>query len=413
MSFYQAVSGLNAASKQLDVIGNNIANSSTVGFKSGTIAFADLFAGGTGLGTKVSSTLQDFGDGPLNSSSRALDVAISGNGFFRLQDAAGTVLFSRNGQFTLDGATRNIVNMQGMLLTGYPVVGTPPVVQQGADPVPLTIPETPMAAQQTTVASIVANLNSSDAVKAFDPANRETANYKGSITVYDTLGNPHNIGLYFEKTGPNKWNVNVQDGSVTGSAFTKLELEFTESGALKEQRQIQMLGTPPVATTVTGESTIPLPSLDGSLASSFTLDFAGSVQQNFGGNSNKAPVQNGYGPGSLIGYSVSDGGVITGKYSNDKTQPLGQIALASFSNPEGLSIEGDNTWSSTDKSGQPVIGQAGVGSVGTLLGNMTESSNVDMSKELVDMIVAQRFYQSNAQTIKTQDSILQTLVSMR
>ncbi|MGL9720770.1 flagellar hook-basal body complex protein, partial [Symbiopectobacterium sp.] len=184
MSFYQAVSGLNAASKQLDVIGNNIANSSTVGFKAGTIAFADMFAGGTGLGTKVSSTLQDFGDGSLNSSSRALDVAISGNGFFRVQDSSGSVYFSRNGQFTLDGATRNIVNMQGMQLTGYPVVGTPPVIQQGADPVPLTIPETAMAAQQTTVASIIANLNSSDAVQVFDPDSPETANYKGSITVY-------------------------------------------------------------------------------------------------------------------------------------------------------------------------------------------------------------------------------------
>ncbi|MFT8211223.1 MAG: flagellar hook protein FlgE [Symbiopectobacterium sp.] len=407
MSFYQAVSGLNAAAKQLDVIGNNIANSSTVGFKTGTIAFADMFTGGTGLGTKVASTLQDFGDGPPNSSTRALDVAISGNGFFRMQDSSGSVYFSRNGQFTLDGATLNIVNMQGMLLTGYPVIGTPPTIQQGAAPVPLTIPETAMAAQQTTVASIIANLNSSDAVKVFDPANPETANYKGSITVYDTLGNPHNIGLYFEKTGDNKWTVNVQDGSVAGSAFTKIALEFTESGALKSQTQVT--GT----ATVTGASTIPLQSLNGSLASSFTLDFAGSVQQNFGSNSNKTPTQNGYRSGSLIGYSVSDGGVITGKYSNDRTQPLGQIALASFSNPEGLSIEVDNVWSSTEKSGQPVIGQAGIGSLGTLLGNMTESSNVDMSKELVDMIVAQRFYQSNAQTIKTQDSILQTLVSMR
>lgn len=407
MSFYQAVSGLNAASKQLDVIGNNIANSATVGFKAGTIAFADMFAGGTGLGTKVASTLQDFNDGALNSSTRALDVAIGGNGFFRVQDSSGSVYFSRNGQFTLDGATRNIVNMQGMLLTGYPVTGTPPTIQQGADPVPLTIPETPMAAQQTTIASIVANLNSADAVKAFDPDNKETANYKGSITVYDTLGNPHNIGLYFEKTAANKWTVNVQDGSVPGSPFTEIALEFSTSGALISQTP----AADPTATT--GASTIPLPSLDGSQVSSFTLDFAGSVQQNFGGNSNKAPVQNGYGPGSLVGYSVSDGGVITGKYSNDKTQPLGQIALASFSNPEGLSIEGDNVWSSTDKSGQPVIGQAGVGSAGTLKGNMTESSNVDMSKELVDMIVAQRFYQSNAQTIKTQDSILQTLVSLR
>lgn len=407
MSFYQAVSGLNAAAKQLDVIGNNIANSSTVGFKTGTIAFADMFAGGTGLGTKVAATLQDFGDGPLNSSSRALDVAISGNGFFRVQDSSGSVYFSRNGQFTLDGASRNIVNMQGMKLTGYPVVGTPPVIQQGADPVPLTIPETAMAAQQTTIASIIANLNSSDPVQTFDPASPETANYKGSITVYDTLGNPHNIGLYFEKTGDNKWTVNVQDGSVSGSAFTKIELEFTESGALKSQTP----AADPTATT--GASTIPLPSLNGSLASTFTLDFAGSVQQNFGANSNKTPTQNGYAPGDLVGYSVSDGGVITGKYSNDRTQPLGQIALASFSNPEGLSIQGDNTWASTETSGQPVIGQAGVGSLGTLLGNMTESSNVDMSKELVDMIVAQRFYQSNAQTIKTQDSILQTLVSMR
>uniref|UniRef100_UPI00286F6714 flagellar hook-basal body complex protein n=1 Tax=Buttiauxella brennerae TaxID=82988 RepID=UPI00286F6714 len=162
MAFSQAVSGLNAAATNLDVIGNNIANSATYGFKSGSVSFADMFAGSkVGLGVKVAGVTQDFGDGTTTNTGRGLDVAISQNGFFRMVDTNGSVFYSRNGQFTLD-ANRNLVNMQGMQLTGYPAAGTPPTIQQGANPTGLSVPNTLMAAKTTTTASMQVNLNSTD-----------------------------------------------------------------------------------------------------------------------------------------------------------------------------------------------------------------------------------------------------------
>ena len=163
MSFSQAVSGLGAASSNLDVIGNNIANSATAGFKSSTIAFADMFAGSNvGLGTKVAAVIQNFNDGSTTTTSRGLDVALSGNGFFRLTNSAGAVSYSRNGQFTLD-QNRNLVNTQGLNVTGYPASGVPPTIQTGASPVAIKIPTTQMPANATTTANQVAKLNSTSA----------------------------------------------------------------------------------------------------------------------------------------------------------------------------------------------------------------------------------------------------------
>ncbi|MBN3082763.1 flagellar hook protein FlgE [Pectobacterium sp. PL64] len=400
MGFSQAVSGLNAASNNLDVIGNNIANSATVGFKSGTVTFADMFAGSkVGMGVKVASVLQDFGNGTVTSSSRDLDVAISGGGFYRLQDTNGSTYYSRNGQFMLNG--RNIVNAQGMQLTGYPVAGTPPTVQTGADPVPLTVPDGDMLASQTTIASIQANLKSSDAVPtsawATTPGAEGTYNSKTALTTYDSQGNVHNFTLYFVKTANNTWQTYAKDDSVSPAVYQNAgTLNFASNGALT--------GHTPFNINLTGTN--------GAANGAFTLNLTGSVQQNTE-YSYKSPTQNGFAPGSLTGFAINDDGTIEGSYSNGQKQPLGQILLASFANPEGLSPEGDNAWSETASSGQAVVGLAGTGSLGKLIGKSTESSNVDLSKELVNMIVAQRNYQSNAQTIKTQDSILQTLVSLR
>ncbi|UYA61059.1 Flagellar hook protein FlgE [Pectobacterium sp. F1-1] len=400
MGFSQAVSGLNAASNNLDVIGNNIANSATVGFKSGTVTFADMFAGSkVGMGVKVASVLQDFGNGTVTSSSRDLDIAISGGGFYRLQDTNGSIYYSRNGQFMLNG--RNIVNAQGMQLTGYPTAGTPPVVQTGADPVPLTVPDGDMLASQTTTASIVANLKSSDSVPtsawATTPGAEGTYNSKTALTTYDSQGNVHNFTLYFVKTADNTWQTYAKDDSVSPANYQNAgTLNFASNGALT--------GHTPFNITLTGTN--------GAANGQFRLNLTGSVQQNTE-YSYKSPTQNGYAPGSLTGFAINDDGTIEGSYSNGQKQALGQILLASFANPEGLSPEGDNAWSETASSGQAVVGLAGSGSLGKLIGKSTESSNVDLSKELVNMIVAQRNYQSNAQTIKTQDSILQTLVSLR
>ncbi|MBV4366174.1 flagellar hook protein FlgE [Erwinia phyllosphaerae] len=402
MAFSQAVSGLNAASSNLDVIGNNIANSATVGFKSATVSFADMFADSkVGLGVKVAAVTQDFNDGTTTSTSRGLDVAISQSGFFRMTDSSGAVSYTRNGQFTLD-ANRNIVNANGLQLTGYPATGTPPTVQTGANPVALSIPTTAMAAKSTSTAALVANLNSTDSVPTTTPLDiNNTASYnsKASMTTYDSLGNEHNLNLYFTKTGDNAWTVNVKDGSAadpTADVGT-FNMTFNTSGQL----------------TSTATQSVSLAGLNGSAATTFSLDMTGSQQQNTGTTTFGNPTQDGYKPGDLTSYQINNDGTVVGNYSNEKSQTLGQIALANFANPEGLKSEGNNVWSATASSGQALIGLAGTGNLGTLTAGALESSNVDLSKELVNMIVAQRNYQSNAQTIKTQDQILNTLVNLR
>ncbi|MGB9096612.1 flagellar hook protein FlgE [Erwinia sp.] len=402
MAFSQAVSGLNAASSNLDVIGNNIANSATVGFKSATVSFADMFADSkVGLGVKVAAVTQDFNDGTTTSTSRGLDVAISQSGFFRMADTSGAVYYSRNGQFTLD-ANRNIVNADGLQLTGYPVSGTPPTVQTGANPVALNVPTTAMSAKSTSTAAIVANLNSTDSVPTTTPLdinNTDSYNSKASMTTYDSLGNEHNLNLYFTKTGDGAWTVNVKDGSAadpTADVGT-FNMAFNTSGQM----------------TSTTDQAITLQPLNGSAVTNFNLSVLNSQQQNTGTSTFGNPTQDGYKPGELTSYQINNDGTVVGTYSNEKTQTLGQIALANFANPEGLKSEGNNVWSATNSSGQALVGIAGTGNLGTLTAGALESSNVDLSKELVNMIVAQRNYQSNAQTIKTQDQILNTLVNLR
>ncbi|MDK2553377.1 flagellar hook protein FlgE [Citrobacter youngae] len=403
MAFSQAVSGLNAAATNLDVIGNNIANSATYGFKSGTASFADMFAGSkVGLGVKVAGITQDFTDGTTTNTGRGLDVAISQNGFFRMVDSNGSVFFSRNGQFKLD-ENRNIVNMQGLKLTGYPATGTPPTVQQGANPGPITIPNTLMAAQATSKASMQINLNSSDKIPTttkFDPKDADSYNKKGPVTVYDSLGNAHEVNAYFVKQPDNKWAVYTIDSSDPKAAVPTAPtstLEFDTNGAL--------IGG--------GTFNITTAALNGAPAVTFAMSFQNSMQQNTGANNIVATNQDGYKPGDLVSYQINNDGTVVGNYSNEQKQVLGQIVLANFANNEGLASQGDNVWAATQVSGVALLGTAGTGNFGKLTNGALEASNVDLSKELVNMIVAQRNYQSNAQTIKTQDQILNTLVNLR
>lgn len=412
MAFSQAVSGLNAAATNLDVIGNNIANSATAGFKSGSVSFADMFAGSqVGLGVKVAGITQNFNGGTPTSTNRALDIAITESGFFRMQDSDGGIFYTRNGQFKLD-ENRNLVNMQGLKLTGYPAAGTPPTIQQGADPQPLSIPEGMMNAKASTSGAMVTNLKSTHKVPenaTFDPTKSDSYNYVNTITTYDSLGNAHNINAYFVKTADNKWDVYTQDGSVDGAPAAKAgSLNFNTSGTLTET--LDAAGNP---SATAFSLTIPMSAKDGAPAQDFTLSFAGSMQQNVGSDSVSKVSQDGYSAGEYTNFQIEQDGTVVGLYSNQQKQVLGQIVLANFSNPEGLVSQGDNVWQETGASGQARVGVAGGGGFGKLTSGALESSNVDLSQELVNMIVAQRNYQSNAQTIKTQDSILQTLVSLR
>ncbi|CNC62043.1 flagellar hook protein FlgE [Yersinia frederiksenii] len=428
MGFSQAVSGLNAASSNLDVIGNNIANTATSGFKAGSVSFADMFAGSqTGMGVKVAGITQDFNDGTPTTTNRRLDLAISQSGFFRMQDSSGGVFFARNGQFKLD-ENRNIVNMQGLSLTGYPATGTPPTIQQGANPVPLSIPQDMIAAKATVSGNMVANLTSThDVITAtFDPEKPDTYSFVNNMTTYDSLGNRHVINVYYVKTAEdaangNTWAVYTKDSSATLADATKPfdptdpaaaslrgTMVFDTNGALKT-----VANGGGAASATNFNMTIPMGVVNGAPAQTFALNVGGSKQQNTGTDGIVTQNQTGYAAGEFTGFQINNDGSVVGTYSNQQTQLLGQIVLVNFSNPEGLSPEGDNVWKETKSSGNPILGTAGGGGFGTLTSGALESSNVDLSKELVNMIVAQRNYQSNAQTIKTQDQILQTLVNLR
>ncbi|MCX8640165.1 flagellar hook protein FlgE [Gilliamella sp. B3172] len=403
MGFSQAISGMNAASKQLDVIGNNIANSATVGFKSASISFADIYAGSkVGMGVKVAAVVQNFNDGTTTATNNSLDVAISGNGFFRLVDSSGQVYYTRNGQFQLD-AERNIISADGLQLTGYLATGTPPKIQQGATPEPLKVSQEMLNASATTKASLQTNLNSNSKVPEKQPLNAldaDTFNYSTTITTYDSLGNQRNVQLFYVKTADNQWDVHYLDGSDPTASLQKLgQMEFDSTGKL--------ISDP--------DMTINLNGINGSADNSFTLSFTNSSQQNMGKEvgSIKTPVVDGYAAGDLVGYSIANDGSLFGIYSNQQTMLLGQIAMADFANVNGLEPAGNNNWRATLNSGAEVLGMANSGTLGSLMSGAVESSNVDMSQELVNMIVAQRNYQSNSQTIKTQDQILNTLVNLR
>jgi flagellar hook protein FlgE len=410
MGFAQGVSGLNASSNQLDVIGNNIANSGTVGFKAGTVEFADVYAGSkVGLGTKVAAVEQSFSQGSVQSSSNALDTAITnGDGFFRMVSADGAVSYTRNGQFTQD-QNGFIVNSSGLRLTGYQVDSSGNI--SGGTPSAIQLPTAEEPPSATTKYTTQLNLDSRSTavtVTPFDPNNNNSYTYPSSGNVFDSLGNSHEMTNYFVKTGSNTWDVYASlDGTVVNGGAKIGTMAFDSSGKLI---------TDPAATpTTTGAGVMNVPAFNfgnGSAPLSFNVDINSSTQ--FGNaNDPKTLVQDGYTSGQLTSYSIGTDGKITGTYSNEQTKTLGQVVLASFANPNGLKSVGDNEWSETADSGQPLIGSPGPGTkVGSLTSGSTEASNVDLTTELVNLIVAQRTYQANAQTVKTQDQILTTLVNL-
>ena len=432
MGFSQGVSGLNASANNLDVIGNNIANSGTVGFKSGSVLFSDVYAGSrVGLGTQAAGVSQNFSAGVVQTTSRALDVAIvNGDGFFRLVSAGGELAYSRNGQFNIDKGGY-IVNSGGLQLTGYGVGVNGEV--SGGTPTALQLPTTAMAPKVTQNVSAQFNLDSRSAVPTatpFDANNSASFNYSNSVTVYDSLGNSHQLATYFVKTGPNAfdtyatadgWPLNSSGAKVApaaapatgpssgGSALTTGSLGFSNAGALNG-------GAPAAPASTLVGTKINIAGLDfgnGAAAMSFSVDVAGTTQF---GNANdvKKLSQDGFTSGALVGFVINKDGTVTGKYSNEQGKTLGQVALSSFVNPNGLQSKGDNVFSETSASGQPLTGKPGAGTkLGSLASGALEASNVDLTSELVNLIIAQRTYQANAQTVKTQDQVMQTLVNLR
>ncbi len=424
MSFQQGLSGLNAAAKNLDVIGNNVANTNTVGFKQSQAQFADVYAnaqGGStgtasGIGVKVAAIAQQFGQGNITSTGNPLDMAISGQGFYQL-DHNGAAVYSRNGQFQMD-ANGYIVNSQGHKLTGYPANPLTGVISTGSTG-PLQLPTAAIAPLPTTTSQVGLNLDSRAAVPAtaiFNPTDPTSFNNSTAMTVYDSLGNNHIATMYFQKAplpAVNTWNTYLTvdnlapNGAAPTAANTSLgSMTFSSAGLLASTLPASVpLGTVtvPGGIVYTNGSTSPQP---------LTMDFKTSTQ--FGAAFGVTTLnQNGYTSGQLNGFSTGSDGTILGRYTNGQSKPLGQVMLVNFANVQGLQPLGNNEWSSTSTSGQPLIGVPGTSSLGTLQSGATEDSNVDLTAELVNMITAQRVYQANAQTIKAQDSIMQTVTNLR
>ncbi|MGB7479715.1 MAG: flagellar hook protein FlgE [Burkholderiaceae bacterium] len=432
MSFQQGLSGLNAAARNLEVIGNNVANSGTVGFKLGQAQFADMYANSmngagasvAGIGVTVTNVSQQFTQGNISSSNNPLDVAIKGGGFFRMV-SNGTVMYGRNGQFQLDDKGYIVNPSQGYArLTGYgTVLNTAtglPILDTGKL-VDIHIDTADIPPRPSTGGSMVLTLDSRATV--LDPANfdmNDPATYAWStpLPIYDSLGNVHSLQTYYVKTGP----VPPATGNGEWAMFASLDgvpvgytppaapvpigtFEFTTDGVLVPDAP----GTPPLRALrsftldIGGGATSP---------QTVAVDFIGTTQYGSAFGSSAA-TQNGYASGRLSGFDIGPDGSLLGKYTNGQTWLLGQVTLTNFANPNGLQPLGNNLWGETVASGVPLTGAPNTGTLGTLQSNAVEDSNVDLTAELVNMITAQRAYQANAQTIKTQDQIMQTLTNLR
>ncbi len=473
MGFGQGLSGLNAAAQNLDVIGNNIANSGTVGFKSSTASFADVYASSrVGLGVKVAAINQRFTVGTVNGGGGEYDIAIDGaKGMFRVTDQSGAVMYTRNGEFLVD-KNNFIVNAQGYRLTGYPAGAI------GANPVELQLPMANVAPKATATATTVANLDANAKVvyevdtqvepgsvelgtpptrysfrmdtatgeavfevpqpvdgtyggitiaggrtsddltgeagyqapvtelaKPFDPTVSSSYTNASPMTVYDSLGNSHQVMQYFVKRpasgAGSEYDVYyTMDGKAMaptteagGTWGNPTKLNFNNAGALTSAPIVNLSVAQPGGTTTPAD---PL---------NIALNYTGTTQ--YGSSYKLVAKPDGYTSGEFSGINIGGDGSLVASYTNGETQVVGTIVLADFSNLQGLQPVGNNAWTETAASGQPILGQPGTNGLSKVVGQATESSNVDMSKELVNMIIAQRTYQANSQTIKTQDEIMQ------
>lgn len=422
MSFQQGLSGLSAASKNLEVIGNNVANSNTYGEKASRAEFADMYAAAmtgtasnatqTGIGVQVAAVAQQFTQGNITPTGNPLDLAINGNGFFQTQDAGNQVQYTRNGQFKVSN-TGNVVNDQGNKLLGYPADAQGNIVQGAA--VPLQLPTGGIDPQQTTKSTLEFNLDARDAVTtpasgpSIDFTNQKTYNNATSVTMFDAKGQDVAVSYYFQKTGTDTFDVyatanGATVGGTAGAPAPIASLQYSPDGSSLISPTGPITLDIPASTNAAGAATLPITGI--------ALDVSGATE--FGSNFGVTNMtQDGFSAGSLTGVSVDTTGKLIAQYSNGQTKAAGQLELATFRNVQGLTALGGNAWKQTAASGTPTVGIAGNGNLGVLNAGSLEESNVDLTAELVSMITAQRDYQANAQTIKTMDQAMQTLVNLR
>jgi len=421
MPFTIALSGLNAASADLRVIGNNVANSSTTGYKSSRAEFADIFASSNlgvtanaiGNGVRVSSVTQQFTQGNISFTDNNLDLAISGQGFFRLNDN-GTTAYSRAGAFGVD-RDGYVVNSQSQRLTAFQADSNGNITGGLGD---LQLSTGDLPPQSTSTVTMSANLDSTQAAVTapFNRTDPTTYNNSTSVSVYDSLGNPLLMTTYYQKqaTPANTWNqysyITEPDGTVDemipagGVSGDPAVMSFDNSGVLTSV--VPNTGSP----TVANYAAVAL----GTGAANLTMTNTLSNVTQFGSSfAVTALDQDGFSTGRLSGVDIGETGIVTARYTNGQSRTLAQVAMANFTNPTGLRQLGDTTWVETFDSGVPLVSAPGSGSQGLLQSGALESSNVQITEQLVNMITAQRNFQANAQVISTADTITQTIINIR
>jgi flagellar hook protein FlgE len=426
MSIRTAIGGLNAAQTDLSTTANNIANASTTGFKSSRTEFADLFTAGSagvepGAGVRVAGVVQNFSQGDLAATGNSLDLGVNGNGFFMVRTGDGSNAYTRAGAFQLD-REGFLANGSGDRLQTYKYVdgrfetGVPTTLQ-----VARTSP-----AQATSNVELAFNLPASGATQpavAFDPTRPESYNFSSATTVYDSQGGAHVATVYLVKqAAENTWKQYLYiGGSGTGNNVQATGTGATGAGTVAD----------PYATTLTfdGNGVITQPTLTaptsgkvsysaydptttGANPITLSIDLASTTQ--LGRAFNVSSVdQNGYSSGSFIGLSVDNQGVIRGSYTNGREIELGKVALANFAVPRALNVRGNSTWTETFGSGAALLGSAGSGGLGEIRSGVLESSNVDITEQLVNMITAQRNFQANAKVVSTADQLAQSIINLR
>ncbi|MBB1198982.1 flagellar basal body protein FlaE [Enterobacteriaceae bacterium 89] len=396
MSFNIATSGLNAITEQLNAISNNIANSGTVGFKSGRAEFASLYAGTQPLGVGVTGVTQSITKGgSINASGNGLDMAINGNGFFVVRGADGTTAYTRAGYGQTD-SSGNLINNLGMYLQGYPVDANGKL--QVGSVSNLTISSGSIPAKATDSLDFTANLNANAEIPKttpFDPKDSTSFNDTYTTQVYDSLGREHTLNQYFVKTDDNKWEVHyyMDDQEIKGPAASGgYPVEFNEQGVL---------------TSPTGLTNLKA-SIPGAEDLSIDLSYSGTTQygSDFSVSKNKS---SGYASGERTGQAIDEDGCVYATFSNGERLLQGQLILANFANPNGLSSQDGTTWAQTASSGAPLTGAPGSGLLGTIKAGNLEGSNVDLTSELVGLMSAQRNYQANTKVISTNDNMMNAL----
>jgi flagellar hook protein FlgE len=404
-SFSIALTGLRAQSAALNTIGNNLANLNTTAFKEQTTQFADLFyqqigSSGSGdslqrgLGVRVAGTQSDFGQGSLQTTGNATDLAIQGNGFFVI-NAGGTQQLTRAGNFQLS-STGLLETTDGYAVQGYPAINGQASANGALGAITLPIGSTQVA-KATTGFGMGMNLDSNAAVGTSFPS---------TVTMYDSLGNAHTATATFTKANSNEWSYSMAlpAGDATGSANTSGTLTFDASGNL----------TSPTG-NVSGISFTGLADGAADMSVSFNLfDASGNatISQTAGASAVASTTQDGYASGTYKGFTIGNDGVISAEFTNGQTEAVGTLALANVANVQGLTRAGNNAYLATSASGAATIGAAGTGGRGELQDDALEGSNVDISTEFSDLIVAQRAFEANSKTVTTFDTVTQETINL-